>query len=246
LIFFPRPDAIHRKIAVDFIESNRRCLAVCSVTGDDAMWPDENETRALLEHAARDDPSAVGRLLGSYREPLRRAIAARLDRTVARRVDASDVVQGVLLEASRRLADYLRDPALPFQQWLRGIARDQLIDVHRHHRLAARRSIDRERPLHAVGFLDRSSFDLAADLRDQGATPAAEAIRRELAERFHEAILNLGEDDREVLFLRHYEYLSNSDAARALGLSEPAAGMRYLRALRRLRAILGAPPVQGL
>ena len=130
------------------------------------MWPDEDETQSLLDHVARDDPSAVGRLLACYREPLRRAIAARLDRGIAQRVDASDVVQGVLLEASRRLVDYLRDPALPFHQWLRRIARDQLIDVHRRHRLAARRSIDRERPIHVGGFLDRSSLDLAAELTE--------------------------------------------------------------------------------
>ena len=64
----------------------------------------------LLEHAAHDDPSAVDRLLACHREPLRRMIAVRLDRSLGRREDASDVVQGVLLEASRRLADYLRNP----------------------------------------------------------------------------------------------------------------------------------------
>lgn len=196
----------------------------------------------MLDHVVQGDPSAVGRLLACYREPLRHAIAVRLDRAVARRVDASDVVQGVLLEASRRLADYLNDPALPFHLWLRRIARDQLIDVHRRHRLAARRSIDRERPLVPSQFLDRSSLDLAADLRDQRPTPTAEAIRRELAERFHAALQELGEDDREVLLLRHFEHLSNVETARVLGLSEAAAGMRYLRSLRRLRAVLGTPP----
>jgi RNA polymerase sigma-70 factor (ECF subfamily) len=207
------------------------------------MWPDEDETRTMLELAARDDPSAVRRLLACHREPLRRAIAARLDRAVARRVDASDVVQGVLLEASRRLAGYLREPTLPFQQWLRLIARDQIIDVHRRHRLAARRSVVRERHASAEGLLDRSSPDLLAGLSDQELTPAAQAVRRELVERFHEALAQLGEDDREVLFLRHFEQLSNAEAARALGLSEPAAGMRYLRALRRLRVVLGVPPL---
>ena len=43
--------------------------------------------------------------------------------------------------------------------------------------------------------------------------------------------------------MRHFEQLSNQDVARTLGLSEPAAGMRYLRALRKLRALLG-PDVQ--
>jgi RNA polymerase sigma-70 factor, ECF subfamily len=206
------------------------------------MWPDAAETQALLEHAARDDPSAIDRLLACHREPLRRVIAMRLDRSLGRREDASDVVQGVLLEASRRLADYLRNPALPFALWLRQIACDQLIDVHRRHRVAARRSIDRERPIAAHEFFDRSSLDLASQLRDQGPTPAAEAIRQELIERFHAALEELGDDDREIVILRHFEQLSGADAALALGVSEPTAGMRYLRALRRLRAILAARP----
>jgi RNA polymerase sigma-70 factor (ECF subfamily) len=206
------------------------------------MWPDAAETRLLLEHAALDDPSAVDQLLARHREPLRRMIAVRLDRSLGRREDASDVVQGVLFEASRRLAEYLRNPALPFALWIRQIARDRLIDVHRRHRVAARRTIDRERPLAAGEFFDRSSLDLAAKLRDQGPTPAAQAIRRELIERFQSALEELGDDDREILLLRHFEHSSSAEAARMLGLSEPAAGMRYLRALRRLRVILGTPP----
>jgi RNA polymerase sigma-70 factor (ECF subfamily) len=42
--------------------------------------------------------------------------------------------------------------------------------------------------------------------------------------------------------MRHFEHLSNGDVARHFGLSEAAAGMRHLRALRRLRSILGTPP----
>jgi RNA polymerase sigma-70 factor (ECF subfamily) len=209
------------------------------------MWPDAAETQAMLEHAARDDPSAIDRLLACHREPLRRMIAVRLDRSLGRREDASDVVQAVLFEASRRLAEYLRNPALPFALWLRQIASDRLIDVHRRHRVAARRTIDRERPIAAGEFFDRSSLDLAAQLRDQGPTPAAEAIRHELLERFHAALKQLGDDDREIVLLRHFEHLTSGEAAHALGLSEPAAGMRYLRALRRLRVILGTAPGSG-
>ncbi len=200
----------------------------------------------MLEHAAGQDPSAIDRLLACHREPLRRMIAVRLDRGLNRREDASDVVQGVLLEASRRLADYLRQPAMPFQLWLRQIARDQMIDVHRRHRVAARRSIDRERSIASKEFLDRSSMDLASALRDQGPTPAAEAIRRELVDRFHAALEELGADDREVLIMRHFEHLTNSESSVALGVSEPAAGMRYLRALRRLRDLLTRQPNQDL
>ncbi len=210
------------------------------------MWPDATKTRSMLEDAAANDPSAIDKLLACHREPLRRVIAMRLDRALNRREDASDVVQSVLLEASRRLADYLREPGMPFQAWLRQIARDRLIDVHRRHRVAGRRSIDRERSITAREFLDRSSMDLASALRDQALTPAADAMRRELIDRFHSALEQLGEDDREILIMRHFEHLTNAECAEALGLSEPAAGMRYLRALRRLRDLLARRPDQEL
>jgi RNA polymerase sigma-70 factor (ECF subfamily) len=48
----------------------------------------------------------------------------------------------------------------------------------------------------------------------------------------------LDEDDRKIVLLRHFEHLSTADAAAVLGLSKPAAGMRYLRAMRRLRVLL--------
>jgi RNA polymerase sigma-70 factor (ECF subfamily) len=208
------------------------------------MWPDASETQALLRRVAADDAGAAERLWESYREPLRRMIDLRLDHALGRRVDASDVVQDVLIKASQRLGDYLRNPALPFDFWLRQLARDQMIDEHRRHRGAARRSLDREQPM-APAFPDRSSLDLAAQLCDPELTPAAAALRGELQRRFQAALRQLDDDDREIVLLRHFEQLSNGEAARTLGLSEAAAGMRHLRALRRLRALLVEKPSTG-
>lgn len=207
------------------------------------MWPDPVETRRLLDQLTdATDPAVEGRLWACHRDPLRRMIGLRLDRTVGRRVDASDVVQEVLLKASARLAQYLRNPVLPFDLWLRQIARDHVIDAHRKHRGSQVRSVDRERALTGRHFADHSSLDLAAQLRDPELTPAAASLRRELEARFREAIDRLDHDDREIILLRHFEQLSNSEAARALGLSEPACGMRHLRALRKLRVVLGESP----
>lgn len=204
------------------------------------MWPAPSETESLLHRVARADALAADELWERHRPALRRMIDLRLDQALARRVDASDIVQDVLLEASRRLADYLRNPSIPFHVWLRQIATDRVIDAHRRHRQAARRSMDREKPLALAD--DRSSLDLAAQLRDPSPTPAAEALRHELEGRFRDALDRLDADDREIILLRHFEQLSNGEAARALGLSEPAAGMRHLRALRRLRALLAEVP----
>lgn len=203
------------------------------------MWPDQQETHELLQHAGRGEPDAVNRLLDRHRQSLRRMVHLRLDRALARRVDASDVVQDVLLEASRRLEEYIRDPKLPFHLWLRQLAKDRIIDMHRRHRAAQRRSIEREQPLAAGGNGERSALDLAAQLRDHELTPAAANIRRELEQRFLTAIESLSDEDREIILMRHYEHLGNSEVAAALGVTPPAAGMRYLRALRRLRGVLG-------
>ncbi len=209
------------------------------------MWPDSIETGELLEAVRHGDGRALNRLFERHREALRRLVQLRMDRTIARRVDASDIIQEVMLEASRRLPEYLRDPRLPFHLWLRQIARDQIIDAHRRHRRAERRTVDREQPIELAGLLDRSSVELAAELRDHELTPAAAAIRRELERRFHSVLEQLEEDDREVLVMRYFEQLTNQEVAQALGLSEAAAGMRHLRALRRMRALLGESPSQA-
>ncbi len=202
------------------------------------MWPDTSETRELLIGAGKGEAAAVDRLLDRHRDALRNMIRARMDQKLARRVDASDVVQDVLLEASQRLNDYVRDPKLPFGLWLRQMAHDRIIDLHRRHRVARRRSLDREQQL-AGPRADQSSLELAAQLRDPELTPAAATLRKELHERFVEAIDRLEDEDREIVLMRHFEQLSNSEAAELLGLSPPAAGMRHLRALRRLREVLG-------
>jgi RNA polymerase sigma-70 factor (ECF subfamily) len=203
------------------------------------MWPDSTETKELLHEAEQGAPAAVNQLLDRHREALARMVRTRLDQRLSRRVDASDVVQDVLLEASQRLAGYLRDPRLPFALWLREMARDRIIDLHRRHRVAVRRSLDKEQPLSPANFGDRSSLELAGWLRDPEPTPASLALRHELHERFLDALDRMDDEDREILVIRHIEQLSNSEAASILGLSAPAAGMRYLRALRRIREILG-------
>jgi RNA polymerase sigma-70 factor (ECF subfamily) len=205
------------------------------------VQPYSEETQDLLDRARQGDEAAKGRLLAGHREGLRRMIALRLDKALARRVDASDIVQEVILEAHRRLDDYLRNPAMPFHLWLRHLARDRIIDAHRRHRQAQRRSVDREQPLQPAAWADRSSLDLAAALVDPELTPASAAIRQELDRRFAAALATLEENDRDIILMRHFEQLSNQEAATLLGLSEPAAAMRYLRAVRRLREALIPP-----
>ena len=201
------------------------------------MLPDSEQTQQLLQAAKAGDTSAVNDLLERHRDSLRRMVQARLDRAVSRRVDASDVVQDVLLEAHGRLSDFIQNGSMPFHLWLRHLAKDRMIDVHRRHH-ALRRDVAREQNAQQAADVS-SAFDLFAQISAQELTPAAASIRKEIEARFLGALEQLDELDREILLMRHCEQLGNSEVAELLGLSQPAAGMRYLRALRRLRAVLG-------
>ena len=59
-----------------------------------------------------------------------------------------------------------------------------------------------------------------------------------MAQLVEQALGRLGEQDGEVIIMRHYEQLTNTEVAEVLGLTEPAASMRYLRAVRRLKQLL--------
>ena len=132
----------------------------------------------------------------------------------------------------------MRNPVLSFRVWLRQIARDRIIDAHRRHRVSAKRSVDREQAMAIPAGLDQSTYDLAAQICDPELTPAARATQRELARRVEASLAMLSEQDCEIIVMRHYEKLSNQETAQSLELSEPAASMRYLRALRRLKEML--------
>ncbi|MFN5757406.1 MAG: sigma-70 family RNA polymerase sigma factor [Planctomycetia bacterium] len=198
---------------------------------------DAQHTQVLLDRVRRGDGDAVNGLLERHRDAIKRMIDRRMDRVVQRRVDASDIVQDVMIEANRRLGDYLANPTMPFQLWLRHMARDRLIDAHRRHRVASTRSVDREVALPQAGP-EASQADMLGQFADRELTPAAAATWRELERRFAAAVEQLEEADRQIVLLRHFEHLSTAEAAEALGLSKAAAGMRYLRAMRRLRILL--------
>jgi RNA polymerase sigma-70 factor (ECF subfamily) len=118
------------------------------------------------------------------------------------------------------------------------------LQLHRRHLEVGMRDAAREvaldRAVADVASLEVSAVALASAIAESGVlTPAGEAQRSELSARLHAALSSMKAEDREVLVLRHFEQLGNADVARVLGLSQPGASLRYLRAAKRLRDILG-------
>jgi RNA polymerase sigma-70 factor (ECF subfamily) len=202
---------------------------------------DQPDTDELLRQAAEGDADAPARLLARHRDRLHRMVSCRLDRRLAARVDPSDVVQEVLVEASQKLEDYLRQRPLPFYPWLRHLAWEQLTTLHRRHVRAHRRTVLREEP-GLVGLPEDSALELANRLVSSASSPSQRLLRKELRQRVQAALLRLPWRDREVLVLRHMEQLSVAESAAVLGVSPGAVKVRHVRALERLRTLLDETP----
>jgi RNA polymerase sigma-70 factor (ECF subfamily) len=201
------------------------------------------DTEQLLRRVAGGDDAARDQLLARYRRRLRRMVAVRFDVRLAARVDPSDVVQETLAEAATLLDRYLQERPLPFYPWLRQMAQRRLIELHRRHVLARRRTVTREEA--ADGLPGRPAVALAERLLGQLSSPSAHLRRQERRDRVRAALAALPEKDREVLVLRILEGLPTRDAAAVLGMSEAAVRSRQVRALERLRALLAPDLLEG-
>jgi RNA polymerase sigma-70 factor (ECF subfamily) len=209
------------------------------------MSPDELHPDELLRRAAAGDTRAVNELFSLYRDRLRLMVRLRLNRRLQGRVDPSDVLQDAYLEVLRTFADYAREPALPFFLWLRHITGQQLIAAHRRHLGAKMRDAGCEVSLYRGALPQASSASLAAQLLGRLTSPTQAALRAELQIQVQEALNSLEPLDREVLALRHFEMLTNTEVAQVLGIKKSAASNRYVRALERLKDVLAGLPGFG-
>jgi RNA polymerase sigma-70 factor (ECF subfamily) len=201
------------------------------------------DTEQLLTRVARGDNSAREQLLDRYRSRLRRMVEVRFDLRLGARLDPSDVVQESLADAAAQLNRYLKDRPLPFYPWLRQIAQRRLIEVHRRHVLARRRTVTREGE--TCDLPDRSALALVERLLVRHSNPSAALRRQERRDRVRAALTALSPSDREVLVLRILEGVPTRETAALLAISEVAVRSRQVRALERLKVLLGSDFLEG-
>jgi RNA polymerase sigma-70 factor, ECF subfamily len=203
---------------------------------------DDSKKIDPLPPEARADPAHFGAMLEEHRPRLRRMVALRLDPRLHGRIDPSDVIQDTYLEASARLAEYLQNPTMPFFLWLRFLAGQKLVTLHRHHLGRQMRDAGREVSLYRGQLPEASSAALAAQLLGRETRASEAAVRAELKIRLQEALNTMDPLDREILALRHFEQLSLAETAEVLNITESGACRRHLRALKRLKEILSGLP----
>jgi RNA polymerase sigma-70 factor (ECF subfamily) len=215
---------------------------------DSAMSPDTRTDEELLDAARNGDEGSLAVLVERHRDRLERMVRLRMDRRLQGRVDPTDVLQEAYLAVRSKFPQYIADPRLPFFLWLRLEVGQKLVDVHRFHLGTKMRDAGQEISLHHGALPQVSSLSLAEHLLGKLTTASHAAMRVELKLRVQEALNSMDPHDREVLILRHFEELSNAEAAQVLGLKPSAAVNRYVRALKRLKDVFQGMPggIEGI
>jgi RNA polymerase sigma-70 factor (ECF subfamily) len=202
----------------------------------------ETDEETLIRRAADGDGPALAEVFGRYNKRLRQMVRLRLDRRLQGRVDPSDVIQEAYLDVAKQLPTYLGKPDMAFFLWLRLMTGQRLMRIHREHLGAAMRDAGREVSLYKGALPQASSASLAAQLLGR-LTSASQAISRaEVQLQIQSALNGMEPIDREIIALRHFEELTNAEAAEVLALEPSTASKRYIRALKRLQAILEQVP----
>src|SRR4051794_14346582 len=206
------------------------------------MASSPSETDALIRRMADGDEEALIELFGRHYDRLRRMVKLRMDRRLQGRLDPSDVLQEAYFDVARRAQEYRANPAMPVFLWLRWITGQRLMVLHRKHLGAQMRNAGQEVSLHGGALPPASSISIAAMLLGRITSPTRAARRAELQVRLQDVLNSMDEIDREVLTLRHFEELCNSETAQVLGISKSTASSRYVRALMRLKKALEGVP----
>jgi RNA polymerase sigma-70 factor, ECF subfamily len=196
-----------------------------------------DKTAHLLDRLRAGDDPAVGELFDLFRDRLWRMLFVRLDRRIAGRVSPDDVLQEAFLDVARRIGDYLADPAVPIYVWLRFLVVQRMQMIQRMHLGAEMRAVGNEVALDP-GPAFASAESMAGQFVGHMTSPSQAAMRNELRDRLRAALAEMDPLDREVLALRHFEELGNTEAAQVLGISKDAASKRHIRALKRLKELL--------
>jgi RNA polymerase sigma-70 factor (ECF subfamily) len=150
------------------------------------------------------------------------------------------VLQEAFLQIAKRYKELLDTPELHPMVWLRQRVLQTLWDMQRTHG-RDKRSVHREDQMPLAGS-NTTSITMARWLADDVTSPSQRVLKNEQQEQLQQALESMNEIDREILAMRHFEYLTNLQTAQALGISATAASNRYVRAAIRLSEIMQTPP----
>lgn len=200
---------------------------------------DETRFKESMAQFRNGNTAAMSSLLVASFAPLRWSIASQMGDLLGKaQLEPEDVIQEVYAAAWAHLPEGQFENYDAFLGWLRQIAENKLIDMHRAM-LADKRDVRRQTPAWEVqsgtyvNLLDRVNSPMS--------TPSVGAARSEALAVLMVKMAQLPEDYRRVIHLRMIDGLAVADVARRLDRSEAAIHMLFHRALKQLRELMGAP-----
>lgn len=185
------------------------------------MGPEESSR--LFEQARQGSREAINAIFERYGGRLHALIRLRLGPQLRRRLESRDILQATLLKAFQGIDRFAGSGSRSLMAWLGTIARDEICDQ--------------------ADFYGRQKRDAARDTTlDERVDPLARQVRTEASriqlqedsERLEKAIETLGEAQREVILLRHFEELTFPEIGERLGKSPDACRMQLARAMTAL------------
>jgi RNA polymerase sigma-70 factor, ECF subfamily len=201
-----------------------------------------DDSDGVASRLRQGDREALSLLFSQQWDRLWRIVNFRMDRRLLGRVDPDDVLQEAYLAAAGRLKHYHEESTVSPLVWVRTILLQTLTDVHRHHLGTQMRDAGREVDIRGCQYPQTTAVSLAALLAANLTSPSQAAVRAETVGQVEQAVALMDPLDREVLALRHFEELDNKEVAEVLEIEQKAASIRYVRALKRLKAVMSQMP----
>lgn len=206
------------------------------------MPPEPPHIDDLTARLAAGDETALAELFQRHRERLWRIVHFRMHPMLARRMSPEDILQEGYLAAAKRLPHFGSGEFSSAFLWLRLVVNQTLVDMHRRHLGTQARDARCEVAADGLRYPQATSASLTIQIAASATSPSQAASRHDLLEKVARTVNGLSPMDQEILALRHFEELTNGEAADVLGIAPKAASIRYVRALRRLKTALAPIP----
>jgi RNA polymerase sigma-70 factor (ECF subfamily) len=192
------------------------------------FWP-------LVLQAKNGDREALGKVLGCLQKVFKRQLEAHPLRRLRSKVPDSDVIQEINMRVCEHFAQFHGDTPEELHAWLWAIVKSCQRDQYARFCESKRRQIERE-----VSLSDparRSGLQRLLQAVDP--SPEAVALDHEAVDLLHLALDRLPANQREVVEWHYWDGLSFAAIAECTGHSAEAVRQMHIRAIDRLRTLLG-------
>jgi RNA polymerase sigma-70 factor (ECF subfamily) len=194
------------------------------------MNPDESSAPLSLP-LSLGDRAALGQLFEEHGPKLQAMLQRRLDPKLRVRMEAEDILNNAYILAQHKWKAFQAQRTMAPYPWLYRLVLDCLIEEWRRQTRKGR-DVRRELP-----FPEESSAQLVMGLVGAGTSPSAGVARADLRDQMGQTLAMLKPADRDLLWMRHFDQLAFADMAMVLEITENAATVRYVRALKRLKEL---------